>query len=99
MIDLSKFSVPCGNGGEAVRDRSQASSGAGPSQHPSGDPEISRADSCSARRRFTGSTALAEGEEMTLPPNSNIRWTPEEDQRLLDLCRGRGYLAAYRLKS
>jgi hypothetical protein len=22
---------------------------------------------------------------MTLPPNSNIPWTPEEDQRLLDL--------------
>jgi hypothetical protein len=22
---------------------------------------------------------------MTLPPNSNIRWTREEDQRLLDL--------------
>jgi hypothetical protein len=27
----------------------------------------------------------AEGEEMTLPPNSNIRWTAEEDQQLLDL--------------
>src|ERR1035437_5504586 len=50
------------NGGEATSDRSQSSSGAGPSQHTSGNREISFADNFSARRRFTASTPRAEGE-------------------------------------
>src|SRR3984893_9466232 len=45
-------------GGEAIRDRSQASSGAGPPQRASGDREISGADNCSATPRFAvGSVA------------------------------------------
>src|ERR1700730_11165388 len=45
-------------GGEAIRDRSQASIGAGPPQRASGDRAISGADNCSATPRFAvGSVA------------------------------------------
>ena len=40
------------DGGEAIRDRSQASIGPGPPQRASGDREISGADNCSGAPRF-----------------------------------------------
>src|SRR5260370_34838419 len=50
------------NGSEATSDCSQASSGAGPKQHTSGDREISFANNFSARPRLPASMPRAGGE-------------------------------------
>ena len=69
------------NVGDAIRDRSRASTRTGPPQRASGDREISYADNSSATPRFAVGTPGAEGEgEMTIPRPQ--QWTEAEVHQL-----------------
>jgi hypothetical protein len=70
------------NGGEAIRDRSRASTRAGPRQRALGDREISCADNRSATLRFAVGAAKAEGE-------GEIAADGRSPQQPVDAARGR----------